>query len=151
MRTLILGAGKYQRQDKAFHVDILPFKGIDLVHDLNQTPWPIVSDSFDAAMAIHVVEHLQSLINFMNECHRIIAKGGELYIETPLAGANPDLEFCDPTHIRCYRKHTFINYFTKSGIEKFGYTDKAWAVLHVGTKTLEVPDDTLVFHGTPIK
>lgn len=145
--TLILGAGiNHQREDHKFAVDILHSPNIDLVHDLNVTPWPLPSDQFIHASAMHVVEHLQSLISFMNECHRVIQKGGTLYIETPLAGGDPDLEFADPTHVRCYRKHSFINYFTLEGIAKFGYTDKAWAILHISDA-----NSILVVHLTPLK
>lgn len=147
MQRLILGAGKHwQKHPGDVFVDIKPFPGIDVVCDLNQIPWTWHDDAWDEVSAIHLVEHLGSLVNFMNECHRILKPGGSLYIETPCAGANVDLEFADPTHIRCYRPHTFINYFTRAGIEKFGYTDKAWAVMH-----LEVKNDCIIFHAQPIK
>ena len=142
---VILGAGKFQRQDGWLTLDQFAFEGIDYVHNL-ENELPFTNNSILELSAIHVVEHLNSLVNFMNECHRVLIQGGSLYIETPEAGSNPDLQFADPTHIRCYRKHTFINYFTPAGIEAFGYTNKAWAILHV-----EARDGILIFHGQPIK
>ena len=145
--TLILGAGiNHVREDHKFAVDILHSPNIDLVHNLDVVPWPLPNDQFIHASAMHVVEHLQSLITFMNECHRVLKLGGSLYIETPLAGADPDLEFADPTHVRCYRKHSFINYFTLEGIRNFGYTDKAWAILFISDE-----NSLLKVHLTPIK
>lgn len=147
MKRLIVGAGKHT--PKAIgdvFLDIRQFEGVDVVWDLNITPWPFHEGDFIHVSAVHVVEHLNSLIEFMNEAHRVLIPGGSLYIETPLAGADPDLEFADPTHVRCYRKHTFINYFTPEGIERFGYTDKAWAIVH-----LEIVNNCIVFHGYPIK
>jgi SAM-dependent methyltransferase len=126
--------------------DIRAFEGIDVVHDLNEPPWPFKDNSFDSIVAIHLIEHLKDLIYFMEECHRIIKPGGTLYIETPNAGSDPDLEFADPTHIRCFRPHTFINYFTLEGIDKFGYTDKCWGNLHI-----EVKNNILIVHTMPIK
>jgi len=146
-KRLILGPGKHwPKLENDVFCDIRPFERIDVVHDLNICPWPFADNDFMHVSAVHVVEHLQSLLNFMNEAWRVLAPGGSLYIETPLAGVNPDLEFADPTHIRCYRLHTFANYFTMEGIQQFGYTDKAWAPV-----TLKVVNDCIIFHGYPIK
>lgn len=147
MQRLILGSGPHwPKHPGDVFVDIRPFENVDVVHDLNKTPWPFEENSYDEISAIHVVEHLQSLLDFMNEAHRILKPGGSLYIETPCAGMDPDLEFADPTHVRCYRKHSFINYFSRAGIAKFGYTDRAWCIMH-----LEVKDNCIIFHGQPIK
>jgi predicted SAM-dependent methyltransferase len=146
-KRLILGPGKHwPKQENDCFCDIRPFEGVDVVHDLNIYPWPFNDRQFIHVSAVHVVEHLDSLLDFMNECHRVLIPGGSLYIETPLAGADPDLQFCDPTHIRCYRLHTFANYFTPEGIERFGYTDKAWAPVK-----LAVENNCIIFHGYPIK
>ncbi len=144
-KKVILGAGKHQRQEGWETLDQFPFDGIDYVHNLNNE-FPFLSNSITELSAIHVIEHLDDLLNFMDECHRVLCKGGSIYLETPEAGANPDLEFADPTHVRCYRKHTFINYFTLAGIEAFGYTNKAWAILHIASE-----DGILKVHLTPIK
>ena len=156
MKTLVLGAGKYQRVEGAEHQDQFPFDGIDHVFDLNKD-WvidgfaPLPKNTYDRILAIHVVEHLKSLIHFMDNCHDILPEGGTLTIETPNAGVNPDLEFCDPTHIRLYRPYTFHNYFTPEGIAKFGYTNKAWEFILVETFQMEVQDDCIRVIATPIK
>lgn len=157
MKTLVLGAGKHQRIEGAIHHDIIPFEGIDVAFDLNKN-WHLLANvvderrfAFQTIIAHHLVEHLNSLIHFMNNAWNFIDRGGILEIETPNAGVNPDLEFCDPTHVRCYRPHTFTNYFTTHGIEKFGYTDKAWEIVLLETFQLEVPNDTIRVRLTPIK
>lgn len=143
---LVLGAGiGWNKQLNQTLVDILPVEGIDVVTDLNE-PWPFEDNSFDSIVAIHLIEHLKDLLHFMNEAHRVLRSGGTLYIETPIAGEDPDLEFADPTHIRCYRPHTFINYMTIEGIAKFGYTDKCWGSLHIETR-----DSIMIIHLMPIK
>lgn len=149
MKTLIVGAGKSQRISGAEHQDQFPFEGIDKVFDLNDR-WPIESNTYNHIIATHVVEHVNNLIHFMDEAHRILMPGGTLEIETPNAGVNPDLEWCDPTHVRGFRPHTWINYFTEFGIRKFGYTDKEWAI-SVSTFKLEVPDDCIRVAATVIK
>ncbi len=151
MTTIVLGAGTKQRIEGADHHDILQLDGITRVFDLNSERWPLEDDWYDMVVASHVVEHLESLINFMNEAHRIIKPGGKIYIETPNAGVNPDLEFCDPTHIRCYRPYTFYNYFTEYGITQFSYTNKPWAIINVKTVCYEIPNDVIIAELTPIK
>lgn len=148
---LILGAGLKQRIDGAAHQDIIPAEGIEHVFDLNLKTWPLSDNSFDTIVACHVIEHLESLINFMDECHRILRKDGKVYIETPNAGVNPDLTHCDPTHIRCYRPFTFHNYFTEYGIAQFGYTNKPWVIIEVSTICAEVPNDVIIARLTPLK
>jgi predicted SAM-dependent methyltransferase len=147
MQRLVLGAGqRYIKEPEDITLDIKPFRGIDVVYDLNITPWPFDDCSFESLSALHVVEHLKSLISFMNESWRILKLGGSLYLVTPLAGVDPDLEWADPTHIRCYRVHTFVNYFSLEGVDKWGYTDKAWNFFH-----LRVVDNCIVAHAYPVK
>lgn len=146
MSRLILGAGKsWPKEPGDIFVDIRKFEGIDVAHDLNVTPWPFKDNSSTEISAIHLVEHLKDLLTFMNECWRVLEKGGELYIETPMAGADIQLTHADPTHVRCYTQYTWINYFTKVGIAKFGYTDKPWAILNCQV------DSVIRIHLTPIK
>lgn len=150
MRILVLGCGQYQRIDGAEHQDIIPFLGVNHVFDLNEIAWPLKMDHYDKIVCHHVVEHLKSLVRFMNCCHYILKPNGILEIETPNAGMNPDLEFCDPTHTQCYRPGTFSNYFTEYGVGKFGYTKMAWN-MSIETFQLEVPEDCIRVIATPIK
>lgn len=148
---LILGCGPHhQKQKGEILSDIRPFPNVDVVHDLNVFPWPWDFATMDRIIAIHVVEHLYcQLIPFMNQCWRILKPGGSVYIETPMAGVDVDLEWADPTHVRCYRPHSFYNYLTPEGIERFGYTDKAWAPAFCGARRQDPA--TLVIHAFPIK
>lgn len=147
---LVLGAGKNQRIAGATHQDRHRFPGIDLVFDLNEH-WPMSANIAEKIISTHVVEHLKNLIDFMDQAWDILKFDGELEIETPNAGVNPDLTHCDPTHVRCYRPYTFYNYFTPYGIEKFGYTNKPWLILEIKTIQLEVPDDVIYVKLRPIK
>ena len=148
MKKLNLGCGKHftPSTPDEIGVDIHPFPNVGIVCDLNNVPWNIQDNFVQSIVAIHLVEHLRSLVDFMNECHRILKPGGSLYLETPLAGGDVDLEFCDPTHVRCYRIHTFVNYFSLDGVERFGYTDKAWNFFHLAVK-----DNCIILHAYPIK
>lgn len=146
MQRLILGPGPaWPKQPGDVFCDIRQYGNIDVVHDLNNA-WPFDDNLFIHVSAIHVVEHLNDLVHFMDEAHRVLSPGGSLYIETPLAGGDVDLEYADPTHKRCYRIHTFVNYFSPEGAAKFQYTDKAWNFFHLHTR-----DNCIFVHAYPIK
>lgn len=132
--SLVLGCGPQWPRRYGSHretyVDRIKFSDdIDVAHDLDVTPWPFADNSYDEVVAVHLVEHLRALVPFMDECWRVLRPGGHLYIVTPEAGSDWDLTHADPTHVRCYRRHTFINYFTRAEAPKFGYTDKHWAIV----------------------
>ena len=147
MNRLILGAGKWTEKKKGdTFCDIRPFENIDIVHDLNITPWPWADNSFMHISALHIVEHLNDLISFMDECWRVLKPGCSVYIETPEAGSNFDLTHCDPTHKRCFRSYTWSNYFSPEGVRDFGYTQKAWCMLKQ-----EAKEGILYIHASTIK
>lgn len=143
---LSVGCGNVEREEGTTYLDRVAFPCVDVVHDLNVTPWPFADSGFVHVSALHVVEHLDSLVEFMDEAWRVLAPGGSLYLKTPLAGGDADLEWADPTHKRCYRPHTFINYFTPEGVERWGYTQRAWCLAH-----LEAVESEITVHAFPIK
>lgn len=51
--------------------------------DLEQDKIPYDDCSFDAAIALHVVEHITNLRFFCGELHRITRPGGYIFIEVP--------------------------------------------------------------------
>lgn len=150
IKILVLGAGKRQRVEGAEHHDRFQFDGIDHVFNLNYQ-WPLPRESYDHLISTHCVEHLENLVDFMDQSWYLLRPGGILEIETPNAGVNPDLTNCDPTHVKLYRPYTFHNYFTPYGIEQFGYTDKPWEILEIKTFQLEIPDDCIYVKLRPIK
>ena len=52
--------------------------------------------SFDQVRAVHVIEHVSDVIRTMEEFHRLLRTGGEVYIATP--HYTDFSSFCDPTH-----------------------------------------------------
>ena len=77
-------------------MDFIAQEGVDIVHDLESFPWPIESGIVEDINASHVMEHLKpwTLIPVMNECHRVMDKGGKMDIRTPYGAAYA----FDPTH-----------------------------------------------------
>jgi len=61
--------------------------GVELVvWDLEQTPYPLPDDTFDAVLLTEVFEHLREYpITSLHEARRVLRPGGCLYLTTPNA------------------------------------------------------------------
>jgi SAM-dependent methyltransferase len=82
LRKLNLGSGNYPLKDYV-NVDFLPALKPDVVHNLDEYPYPFEAGSYDRIFGSHVLEHLNDPFAFMRECHRLLAVGGELHIKVP--------------------------------------------------------------------
>lgn len=82
----------------ALGVDVAPGPGIDVVHNLDQAPWPLEKNSADDIVCEHGIEHVRDVIGFMKECHRVLKPGGEVTIVTPHFSSHNS--YSDPTHLR---------------------------------------------------
>src|SRR5207302_4472504 len=67
-----LGCGRIVRSGFV-NVDRYPHEGVDVVHDLDQVPWPFADESVDYIWASHVLEHVASLERTIREVHRSCA------------------------------------------------------------------------------
>jgi len=82
----------------------------DVVHDLNETPWPFPDSSFQTVYVYDVIEHLENVVQIMEEIHRISRSGARVHITVPhFSCANA---FTDPTH-RHYFGYSSFDYFTE--------------------------------------
>ncbi|MCB1152436.1 MAG: class I SAM-dependent methyltransferase [Deltaproteobacteria bacterium] len=95
LRRLDLGCGP-RKTPGFFGVDHAPFEGVDLVHDLRQTPWPLDESSFDEVVASHIIEHLDDVPAFLREIHRVCRDGAVVRIITPHYSNRSS--YLDPTH-----------------------------------------------------
>ena len=99
------GAG-HDIYDGWINHDIAALPGIDVVHDLNLTPWPWNDESMDEVVAYDVIEHLDDFIKIMEELWRVMAVGGRAKIRVPYMGS---WSFAaDPTHRRAFHESTFM-------------------------------------------
>lgn len=102
------GCGR-DRKAGYLNVDSVASVQPDLEWNLDRVPYPLPSDYFEEVLAFDVVEHLESLVGFMEECWRILQPGGVIRITTPhFSSAN---SFRDPTHRRHLSMYSF-DYFT---------------------------------------
>lgn len=110
MRILDLGCGLRKRPG-AYGVDHRALPGVDLVHDLNQFPYPIEDNSYDLIIASHIVEHLDDVPAFFEQMARIGRDGAEIEIITPHFSNRS--AFADPTHRR-FLSVRFLDFFCGS-------------------------------------
>jgi predicted SAM-dependent methyltransferase len=119
-----LGSGT-DPQPGFINVDHLDLPEVDVVHNLMTFPYPFEDESAVEIKAVDVIEHLAnytadgrpSIIAFIEECHRILKPGGELFIQTP--GWDADFLWIDPTHVRGFDIQSF-DFFDDS--KHFGQT-----------------------------
>lgn len=106
MKKLNLGCGRTLREEFT-NIDIVDFGG-NIVHDLNNTPYPFEDNTFDYILASHVLEHLNSFHKTVTELARILKPGGILEVYAPFF-LNTKY-FGEPDHKIPFSIRTFDNY-----------------------------------------
>lgn len=111
---LDLGCGKRKRQgftgvDKAKNV--YP----DIVHDLDQYPYPFENNSVFEISTCHFIEHVKNLQLFMEECWRIMKNQATMLIVAPYYSSVTAWQ--DFTHVRSISEFTFV-YFTQDFLKQ---------------------------------
>lgn len=99
-------------------------KGIDVkTYDVNKKI-PFKDESFDIIFAGELIEHVFDDVGFLNECHRLLKKGGGMIITTPnllslknrvlmLFGFDPRYSL-SPYHYHVYTLRVLKSMFKKS-------------------------------------
>jgi SAM-dependent methyltransferase len=102
---LNLGCGKDIREDW-INLDVVNLPGVDIVHDINQTPLPFD----DNILCSSVLEHVD-YIPLLRDLCRILKPGGKLMVIVPHFTSK--YAFADPTHVRFFATET-LKFFTAS-------------------------------------
>ncbi|HTW42861.1 MAG TPA: methyltransferase domain-containing protein [Solirubrobacteraceae bacterium] len=84
----------------AVGLDISPDTAADIVHDLDELPYPIADASFDQIVLQDVLEHVREPIRVFEELHRIARPGARVQLRTPHFSSA--LAYGDPTHRHCF-------------------------------------------------
>lgn len=114
-------------------MDIRANIGVDVVHDIENSPWPFDSESFDYLNASHVLEHLKpwKLMDIMNEAWRVTSIGGLFSIATPFG---PAYAF-DPTHCILFQESSFY-YFDRRYPSLYSiYSPHPWEIVSCARDT----------------
>ena len=110
-RFLEVGCGS-KKAEGAIGMDVFPYPGVDVVHNIDECPWPFEESHFEKVYARHVIEHVNSIADFFREIHRISRPGAEVLIETPHFTSLDS--YADPTH-RWHLSTNFAEVVTKGG------------------------------------
>jgi SAM-dependent methyltransferase len=120
------------------NVDIEDNPDVDVVHDLEEYPWPFPSNCADLLVASHIVEHINphknGFIKWMNEAWRILKPGGKMMVATPYAGSMGYWQ--DPTHVNGCNEVTWYYFDPMQKIDTQDlyhlYEPAPWKVENIG-------------------
>ena len=94
-----LDCGCGSNKQKGFvGMDIRPVEGVDIVHDIEDVPYPLPADCCGVILASHLVEHItpKKFLGVMDEWWRIMKTGGQCWISLPYGWSHGFIQ--DPTH-----------------------------------------------------
>jgi SAM-dependent methyltransferase len=123
--TLDIGCGSAKLAG-AVGLDISADTAADIVHDLDEFPYPIADATFDQILMQDVIEHVREPIRVFEELHRIARPGARVQLRTPHFSSA--LAYGDPTH-----RHYFSTIAIRSLAEpRFAhYTDVRFRTVRV--------------------
>jgi SAM-dependent methyltransferase len=113
--TLNVGCGMVRIPD-SIGVDFDPQTCADVVHDLDQLPWPFPDQTFHRLVCSHVLEHLRDPRRCLLELHRVARPGATLEIATPHY-SSPD-SWGDITHYMHFSLKTFEPFYQEGNRKK---------------------------------
>src|SRR5215475_15967925 len=105
-RVLDIGCG-VNKTIGAIGMDINLRSAADVIHDLDDLPYPFADNRFDVVIGRHVIEHVHDPMAVMSELHRITRPGGLVKIIAP-HWTNPDFA-TDLTHRNYLSSYSFRN------------------------------------------
>lgn len=94
---------------------------VDVVHNLDELPFPFTGNEFTEIFLYHVLEHLENPLRTLEEVHRILRPGGRAYIRVPhfsSMGAFSDITHKRPFGYRSFDCFVDVNdYYTRTKFE----------------------------------
>jgi SAM-dependent methyltransferase len=105
-RILDIGCGN-NKFPGSLGMDVNPRTAADVIHDLDDLPYPFADNSFDEVIGRHVIEHVANPLAVMCELHRITRAGGLVKLVAP-HWTNPDFA-TDLTHRNHLNSYSFRN------------------------------------------
>lgn len=124
--TLDLGCGNNKRPG-ATGVDFNERTDADIIHNLNEFPYPMQNNSYDEIYMDNTLEHLTNVMAVMEEVYRICKPGGMVKIMVPYFRSV--YAFIDPTHLHFFTVNSFAYFDPDNPIcERYAYTEARFKV-----------------------
>lgn len=128
MVVIELGCGN-SKTPGAIGVDINPRTQADIIHNLDQFPYPFSDNYADRIICKDVLEHVEHFVKVMEEIWRIAKSGCEVEISAPfMSSVN---YFSDPTHRRAFTSRSFDYFIRGTQAHKYSYSPVEFDLLSV--------------------
>lgn len=115
-KILDLGCGNYKLPG-SIGVDSIKLPAVDIVHNLNEYPYPFNNDHFDEVYLRNIIEHVANIIKTMEEVYRITKNQGIIRIFTPHFSSHTS--WTDPTHLWHLGARSFDFFCRSSAMEYY--------------------------------
>jgi len=106
--TVDIGCGS-RKVEGAIGIDGIYQPGVNIVCDFEKSI-PLKTNSVDILHTSHLLEHIQNLVQLMEEAYRVCKPGGQVYITVPYFTSRG--AFRDPTNVRYLSEETFMYFQT---------------------------------------
>ncbi len=135
MTELLIGCGNSRIKKHSFGsfewndlttIDHDPNCGADIIHDLDNTPWPVADSAFDEVHAYEVLEHIgaqgdyKAFFRHFGEIYRVLKPGGKLFATVPSWQSIWALG--DPSHTRVIPSASLVFLSQREYREQVGRT-----------------------------
>ena len=128
MKILELGCGR-AKTPGAIGVDINPRSNADIIHDLDQYPYPFPDSEFDRVLCFDVLEHLDNFVRAVEEIWRISKSGGTVAVSGPfMSSVN---YYSDPTHKRAFTSRSFDYFIPGTAASEYAYSAARFRLVSV--------------------
>jgi predicted SAM-dependent methyltransferase len=118
-KALDIGCGS-KKLTGAIGMDILSLPTVDVVCDVNNTPWPFTDNTFDLVFLNHCLEHVNDVVATLEEIHRILKPGGRVVIQVPYFRCVD--AYNDPTHKHFFTSLTLDYFIAHTKLSKYHYS-----------------------------
>ena len=125
-RVLDIGCG-HDKLPGAIGVDANLRSGADIIHNLDERPWPFEDNSFDYIRAQNVLEHVADFVGVMEELHRVACANALIEVRMPFMSSSNFAT--DPTHRRAATSRTFDYFDPKKSLSSYAYSPAQFEVV----------------------
>ena len=124
--NLELGCGE-GKHEGFVGIDSRELPGVDIIHNLEEFPWPVESNSCKNVIARHLLEHIDPRlsIKFIDEIWRCLDVDGVFAAVVPYPGSKAFWQ--DPTHCNGWNEVTFQYFDPRYPLYQL-YYPKPWKI-----------------------